>query len=166
MRALVLVLFCCLPAAADDAPDLSQNQHRRSLGLGVNYLGGQVDYDFGKGKRVELLVQQGQESSSEGRIRSTTVGLRAMQRYRIAGVYHPYIGAQAAYVDAKVAGGAYKVTGGALGPLIGVERSLSSRLSAGLDAGPCLFVLNERNTRTGGAQFDVVLNAFLLLRAY
>jgi|CXWL01.1.fsa_nt_gi hypothetical protein len=155
MRALTFVmLFCSVPAAAAE------------LGVGINYLGGQLDYDFGRGHRLELRYLTGKQASAVGTVTTSVAGLRGIQRFRMTGIYHPYAGVELAYVNARAAGDVYKVSGAAPGAFVGIERRFGSRLSAGLDLGPYVFILKDSATRSGQTNFDVVANAFLLFRIY
>jgi opacity protein-like surface antigen len=161
MRTLLLVLLCCARAAAQDAPPVPH-----TLALGVNYLGGQLDYDFGRGHRLELRYLTGKTDSDEGRITSSTLGLRGYQRFKINGPYHPYVGAEVAYVNSKVGGGVYSVHGFAPGVFVGIDRKLWRRISAGLDIGPYLFALNERSTDTRTTSVDIIANVFILVHIF
>ena len=163
MRLLLLAALCCAPARAEEA---QTEAPPRALGVGVNDLGGQLDYDFGRGHRLELRYLTGKEDSDEGRIATSVIGMRVYQRFRIQGIYHPYVGAEASFVQAKIAGGAYSVNGAAPGLFVGVDRDLGKRFSMGLDIGPYLFILHERSTNTRGTSFDVIANAFLLFHVY
>ena len=132
------------------------------LAVGINYIGGQIDYDFTPNVRGELRLVTGSQASPSGTVSSRTFGARA---YRLFGssATRFYCGAELAYVKASQRGSVYRVTGAAGGGFIGMERKFARRAAVGVDAGPYFFSLREAATNASETTFDFVLNTYVLL---
>ena len=133
----------------------------KRLAVGINYIGGQIDYDFTPHVRGELRLVTGNQTSASGTVSSTVFGARG---YRLFGssAARFYCGAELARVKAKQRAGAYTVTGMAGGGFIGMERKFSRRAAVGVDAGPYFFSLREAATGASETTFDFVLNSYVI----
>lgn len=160
MRTALLLLIIASPALAEE-------QRSRPLSIGINYLGGQLDLDVGRGKRLEARLITGEQSTEQGRVSATLIGIRGYQLFRAQGAYHPYFGVEGAYVSADTRGSSvYHVSGVAAGVFAGLERKVTSLVSIGLDAGPYLFMVSERDTGASSSNVDIVANAYVLFRLF
>ena len=132
------------------------------LAVGVNVIGGQLDYAPTRDWRVELRYVGGSQSSSGGTVSSQVMGLRG---YRVFGAAPTrfYSGAEAAYVGAKQRGTDYRTTGTAIGAFIGLERRIARRLWIGIDAGPYVLALRESVSHASSTNVEFVLNSYALL---
>jgi len=154
----VLVWFATPARSAEPASP-------ETLALGVNVIGGQIDYAFNRAWRGELRFVSGSQESSVGTVSSQVVGLRA---YRLFGASATrfYAGAEAAFIRAKQNGSGLRTTGGALGGFIGLERRIARRVALGVDAGPYAVTLRESASRASSTSVEFVLNTFILFYVY
>ncbi len=151
-----------LPLLLLAAPVASQPEPAR-LAVGINVLGGQVDYQLGRALRLEARALTGSSASESGRVSSAVAGLRGYRIFRFERATRPFLGAEASWVDSRAKGASYRASGPALGAFVGVERRLASRTWIGFDAGPYLFALHERTTRTAQTSLEFVANSFVMI---
>ncbi len=163
---LAITLFLCglsldasanVHAIADDATEPAR------LALGVNVLGGQLDYKPTRATRLEVKAQAGSASSDAGTVHSTLAALRAYGSFRVDSAYEPYLGAEFGLVQSHIAGGAYNASGGEGGVFGGIERRLFARTWLGLDIGPYVYSMKEKTTGSRDTTVVFVANIYLLL---
>ena len=143
--------------AAEDRNDASK------FGIGINNLGGQIDYRFSPALRVEIRMLTGQANSDAGKVTSQVLGLRLYRIFRITGLYRPFIGTEADYVRSTVSNGLDMVSGPDLGVFGGIERHVWKSLWIGADAGPYVFSLNDAGTETSQVSVQFVVNAYIMM---
>jgi len=153
---LVFGVFC-LAASAGAA-----TRPAPRLGVGVNYVGGQVAYQCRGPWRAEARYQTGQEGSGDSRSRAAILGLRAYRFFKGEGRTRAYLGLEAAHVSASQKAGEWKAQGLALGGFVGLERALGRRLALGFDIGPYVIGLEENSTRVRSTDVEFVANTFLM----
>jgi len=158
---IILALLVWLASPAQSGETASP----KTLAVGVNVIGGQIDYAFDRAWRGELRFVTGSQASSTGTVSSQVTGLRA---YRLFGASATrfYAGAEAAFIRAKKSGSALRTTGGALGGFIGLERRIAKRVALGVDAGPYAVSLRESASRASSTSIEFVLNTYILFYVY
>lgn len=132
---------------------------RHTLGIGVNYLGGQVRYHFAPAWAGEVRYVTGRENSEDGAINSQVVGLR-LYRFYGGKDLHLFVGVEGDYVTSSQNSTSFKVSGLAAGAFGGLAYPISSRLSIGADIGPYVFSLKESSTRVSNSSLEFVANSF------
>ena len=160
LLALAVFVLACGPCAGESGSEPSR------LGLGANYLGGQVDYSLSRAHRLELRYQRGSAASDAGEVRSEIVGLRGYRLFRIDARDRPYFGGELAFVQAGAGGSSYKVSGAAAGLFVGLERRLAARFYFGADLGVYLFSLREKRTGVNSTSVDVAANSYALFYVF
>ena len=153
--AALLTGFAVAAAAAEPAtpPD--------RLAIGVDYGGGHVRAGFGPRWAGELRFQQGHAPSVDGDVRADAFGLRGIRFLKVWRTWRFFVAAEGDYIATERTVSSYSVSGFAAGAAIGAEVRLLRRLCLGVDAGPYLFSLHEKTTRTSTNAVSFVANSSL-----
>ena len=154
---VVLILFVARTRV--QAADVSSDEFRWAIG--INYLGGQIDCRFNPNWIGELRYVTGSTKTDDGTIKASVLGLRGYRLYRKDKNIRPYLGAETGYVSSNSFG--YKTSGFDLGGFGGIEYGLGRRVFLGLDIGPYLFSLKEKNTHVSDSGLEFVANAAIIV---
>ncbi len=136
---------------------------RERLSIGLNYTGGQVRWRLSPRWAAEGRLQFGSADSNYGKVHSNVFGLRAYrfipctEREKVSW----YLGGEAAYTTAESDSTSYRTTGFAMGGFGGLEYRILSKLSAGVDIGPYVISLKEKQTGLTSTGLDFVINTAL-----
>jgi len=130
----------------------------RHFAAGVNYTGAQVRWRFDSSWAVEARWQHGKASSDYGDVTADVVGLRGYRFFRVDHPYAWYVGAECAHADAQAQSASYQVDGIAAGGFGGIELRVTRNIALGVDIGPYVLALKEKQTRTSQTSLDFVLN--------
>jgi hypothetical protein len=187
----IFLLFCLACPAARTQPNASVSPKPSELvlsaptdkpdpnrfALGVNYIGGQLRYHASPKWAGEVHVITGSGNSSEGRIQSVVIGLRAYRFYKPYRNLKFYTGFEGDYAQSNLNGvkrdrlpnaatsanNFGNTEGLVLGGFGGVEIRLLRRLALDFDCGPYFISLKEKATKVSDASWDFVLNTALVV---
>lgn len=148
--------------APEARPRSNGGAGQTTLGIGVNVVGGQLDYQPTQETRLELRYQLGKSGAGAEKVAANVFGVRAYRLFRAQTEMRPYLGLDASYVAAKESIGSRKASGGAGGAFIGIERRIFSRLWLGVDAGPYFVYLSEKTSSTHQSNLEFVANTSLI----
>jgi hypothetical protein len=131
------------------------------LALGFSFIGGQVRWSFTKKWAAEFQFQTGKASSHYGDVRANVFGLRAYRFLKNWRRMAFYAGPEVAYAEATAEEASYKTTGMVIGAFGGFDYYVAKRFSLGIDIGPYLISLKEKQTGLSQTNLDFVVNATL-----
>lgn len=133
-----------------------------TLGIGVNYLGGEIRYLFLKEWATEIRYLTGKASSKSGEVSSQVYGLRGYRFFSPSGPGHFFIGAELAAINSDQKGTSYQVEGIATGGFVGFEYRVTRNICIGVDIGPYIFSLKEKRTKADESSLEFVINSSLV----
>ncbi len=134
---------------------------RERLSIGVNYTGGQVRWRLSTRWAAEGRMQFGSADSNYGKVHSQIFGLRGYRFFPFRERMTWYAGGEAAYVKADTDSSSYNTSGFAFGTFGGLEYRVLPRVSVGVDIGPYVISLKEKQTGLTSTGLDFVINTAL-----
>lgn len=133
-----------------------------TLAIGTTYIGGQVHWGFAKKYALELRgLRNKEESTEEGTITGTVIGLRGYRYFRPPSRVRFFIGVEGATTRSYSSSYDYKTSGFAFGAFSGTELYLLKHLSVGVDVGPYLLTSRVQNSSTQDGEMFIVVNSFM-----
>ncbi len=135
---------------------------KRHFALGVNYTGTQLRWRFRSPWAAEARWQTGKASSDFGEVTANVYSLRGyryIRQYRL-GTF--YLGSEVGFTQAKAGTSNYSVSGPAAGAFGGMDLRIAGNFHLGIDIGPYLLSLKEKQTQTTETYLDFILNTGVL----
>ena len=146
--------------ASTDQPDL-----KRKFAVGVDYIGGELDYGFKQVWSVEIRVLTDKTASDFGDLRTYAMGLCLDRHFRTDQKLQYYVGVEGAYIYSALKTGGYSSAheyssnGESFGIYGGIEYYLLRRLSVTFDMGPFYTLVKERTSQMTNNGVDFVFNS-------
>ncbi|MBI4669315.1 MAG: hypothetical protein HY747_09055 [Elusimicrobia bacterium] len=145
---------------------LSAESDRSRLGIGFNYIGGQVRCHLNSQWAGELRYLTGSEEADTGKVNSQVLGLRGYRFIESRHRYRFFLGAETAYVGSDQNNTSYKTSGAAIGGFGGIEYRLGGRFALGFDIGPYLLSLKEKTKDVSDSSLEFVANTFFIFYVF
>lgn len=161
------------PPATPDAPTppspstpfpqlIEPDAPTRRFALGINFMGAQCRWRWRRAWAAELRFQHGEAEGDYGRVMADVFGLRGyrfLRHYRLTTLY---LGGEAAYTQAKSDRYSFSVSGPIAGAFGGVEIKVTKNTALGVDIGPYVLALREKQTSVSNTTLDFVVNTGVL----
>jgi hypothetical protein len=142
-----------VPAHAADTP-----APRKHFAAGVNYSGTQFRWRFAAPWALEARWQHGKSDSDFGKVTANVYGMRGYRWFKPGRLFTFYTGPEMDYASAKTDGSSYTVSGVTAGAFAGLEMKIAKNLVLGMDMGPYVISLKEKQTSTSRTNLDFVMN--------
>ena len=153
-----LLLIGAVPASLLRAAGAVQQDHKRSLGVGMAFMGPLIRKGRPKDFSVEFHYLFGHAGTSDEDISAQVFGLRGYRHFFTDRHVQPYVGVEGAYLTAS--NSSRHSSGYSAGGFAGLEYYLLARFSVGFDIGPYYTWLREKEFQTSNGSFDFVLSTF------
>ena len=143
-----------------------QPEIKRKFAIGIDYMGGEIDYGFKKVWSAEFIFLIDKTSTDLGTLTTFAPGLRVNRHFKTEQRLQYYAGFHGAYINSSLKSSGYSsstheysTTGEAFGIYGGIQLYLLRRLSITLDMGPYYLLLKERTSQMTGNGLDFVINS-------